>query len=216
MKKPDSRDALIAHAALFHARGWMAGTAGNLSARAEDGVWITASGRNKGSLTKADFAHLSMDGSAGVPAAAKSARSPRKSSAGPRPSAESAIHLAIYRRFPEAGACYHVHTVEANLGAKLGASDWLPLPGLEMLKGFGLVPADLPVAVPIFENHERVADIAADIDRRFAAEPPALPLLLIRNHGLTSWGKDTDTAFNHVELAEYILRYLVLARLLKL
>jgi methylthioribulose-1-phosphate dehydratase len=109
-----------------------------------------------------------------------------------------------------------VHTVESNLAARLGTSDWLPLPGLEMLKGFGLGPSDLPVAAPVFDNHERVADIARDIERRFAAEPPAVPVLLVRNHGLTTWGPDTEAAFNHVELAEYVFRYLVVARLLRL
>jgi methylthioribulose-1-phosphate dehydratase len=212
-KTPDPRDTLSRHAAIFHGRGWMAGTAGNLSARADDGVWITASGRSKGALARADFVRLAADGTPAGPGG----RAGRKTAApAPRPSAESGIHLAIYRLFPGARACYHVHTVESNLAARLGTSDWLPLPGLEMLKGFGLGPSDLPVAAPVFDNHERVADIARDIERRFAAEPPAVPVLLVRNHGLTTWGPDTEAAFNHVELAEYVFRYLVVARLLRL
>jgi methylthioribulose-1-phosphate dehydratase len=209
----DPRDTLIRHAAVFHARGWMAGTAGNLSARADDGVWITASGRSKGALSRADFVRLAPDG---TPASPKGRTAAKTAAPAPRPSAESGIHLAIYRLFPEARACYHVHTVESNLAARLGTTDWLPLPALEMLKGFGLAPSDLPVAAPVFDNLDRVADIAHDIERRFAAEPPALPVLLIRNHGLTTWGPDMEAAFNHVELAEYVFRYLVVARLLRL
>jgi len=42
------RAALVEIARDFHARGWMAGTAGNLSAREDDEhFWITASGRPK-------------------------------------------------------------------------------------------------------------------------------------------------------------------------
>ena len=37
---------LITTAALFYERGWMWGTAANLSARSDDGIWITARGVN--------------------------------------------------------------------------------------------------------------------------------------------------------------------------
>jgi methylthioribulose-1-phosphate dehydratase len=36
--------------------------------------------------------------------------------------------------------------------------------------------------------------------------------LLIRNHGVTVWGNSTEQARNHIELVEYIFRYMVLAR----
>ena len=46
----DLRSDLIAAAKHFYDRGWMVGTAGNLSARLPDGsFWITASGARKGS-----------------------------------------------------------------------------------------------------------------------------------------------------------------------
>ena len=45
------RAALVEIARDFHARGWMAGTAGNLSAREDENhFWITASGKPKGRL----------------------------------------------------------------------------------------------------------------------------------------------------------------------
>ncbi|MGB8275533.1 MAG: methylthioribulose 1-phosphate dehydratase [Alphaproteobacteria bacterium] len=201
----DPRDTLIAHAGIFYGRGWMAGTAGNLSARSRDGVWITASAKNKGALEPADFVHLSPAGELLEKGGPES-----------RPSAESGIHLAIYRRFAEAKACYHVHTVESTLASRMGTADWLPLPGLEMLKGFGLAPSDLPVAIPVFDNHDSVDEIGDEIARRLEDEPPAAPVLLIRNHGLTTWGESMEAAFNHVELAEYVFRYMVAARLLRL
>ena len=52
--------------------------------------------------------------------------------------------------------------------------------------------------------------------RRLKDEPPVAPVLLIRNHGLTTWGESMEAAFNHVELAEYVFRYMVAARLLRL
>jgi methylthioribulose-1-phosphate dehydratase len=47
---------------------------------------------------------------------------------------------------------------------------------------------------------------------RFAAEPPRVPGFLIRDHGLTAWGRDSDAALNHVELFEYLFGFLSSAR----
>jgi methylthioribulose-1-phosphate dehydratase len=100
----DPRLQLIAAAQYFHDRGWMLGTAGNLSARSTaGGFWITASGKSKGELTELDFLRMLPDGSMEKPVE------------GLKPSAETSIHEAIYAVFPEAQACYHVHSVEANL-----------------------------------------------------------------------------------------------------
>ena len=49
-------EALVEIARDFHSRGWMAGTAGNLSARADEShFWITASGLPKGRLQESDL-----------------------------------------------------------------------------------------------------------------------------------------------------------------
>ena len=77
------------------------------------------------------------------------------------------------------------------------------MPCLRLARGRAPVPRRRP-------------DPARDTERRSAAEPPAVPVLLIRNHGLTTWGLDMEAAFNQVELAEYVFRYLVVARLLRL
>jgi ribulose-5-phosphate 4-epimerase/fuculose-1-phosphate aldolase len=44
----------------------------------------------------------------------------------------------IYCLFPQAQACYHVHSVEANLVSRFAREDKLSLPPLEMLKGLGI------------------------------------------------------------------------------
>lgn len=94
----DLRSDLIAAAKHFYDRGWMVGTAGNLSARLPDGsFWITASGRAKGQLTEQDFIRMNSDGAIVEQPVADS-----------RPSAETSIHLAVYNCFPNAKACYHV------------------------------------------------------------------------------------------------------------
>ena len=198
----DPRPDLIAAARTFYHKGWMVGTAGNLSAQMPDGsFWITASGKSKGNLTPNDFVRLGGD--------AQVIESPNSDN---RPSAETSIHRTIYSLFPDAQACYHVHSVEANLVAHLTQDDVLPLPPLEMLKGLGVWLEQPQVTMPVFENYLEVPRIAAQISDRFQSSPPDVPALLIRNHGATIWANSPVAAQNTVEIVEYLFRYLVAAR----
>jgi methylthioribulose-1-phosphate dehydratase len=200
--KTDPRPTLIAAASHFYQLGWMVGTAGNLSARMPDGsFWITASGRNKGQLIMDDFIRIAPDGTV-----------MEQPSPDVRPSAETSIHQAIYSLFPEARACYHVHSIEANLVSHFTDGDSLPLPPLEMLKGFGVWEENPKVAMPVFANHLEVPRIASDIKERFKAVPPSISALLIQNHGVTVWASSLEGARNYLEIAEYIFRYIVAAR----
>jgi methylthioribulose-1-phosphate dehydratase len=197
----DPRAAIVAAAKYFHDRGWMLGTAGNLSAKlADDSFWITASGKSKGELTEQDFIRMKPDGSI------------EKSQENLKPSAETSIHEAVYALFPEAKACYHVHSVEANLVSNFTQADRLQLPTLEMIKGFGIWVENPDCQMALFENHLDVPKIGQAIRDRFTQEAPQLDALLIRNHGVTVWGRSTEEARNRIELAEYIFRYMVQAR----
>jgi methylthioribulose-1-phosphate dehydratase len=201
----DPRPSVIAAARQFYQLGWMLGTAGNLSAKMPDGsFWITASGKQKGLLTERDFVRLSPDGNL--------VELPDREN---RPSAETSIHQAIYALFPEARACYHVHSVEANLLSSLSQGDRIPLPPIEMLKGLGVWEENPQVEMPVFENYADVPRIADEIRARFQTSPPSVPALLIRHHGVTVWASSPTAAQNQVEIAEYLFRYLIQARQLK-
>jgi len=195
------RAALVEIARDFHARGWMAGTAGNLSAREDkQHFWITASGLPKGRLDEDDFLLVRIKDGHVV-----ETHAPRV-----RPSAETAIHCVIYKLFPHAGACLHGHSVESNLAAaraKKGAKA-LRLPALEMIKGFDIWKQNPKADLPLFENHLDVVRIAHAIKARFDKSPPALSALLVRAHGPTVWGKDPQDAYNRFETLEFILRYM--------
>lgn len=219
MKK--SLDQLLPRAALvdiaqdFHARGWMPGTAGNLSVRVRDldaidadgttdTFWITASGLPKGCLDATDFVRVAVKDGTVV----------ERFDVNARPSAESAIHQVIYRHFAEAMACLHVHTVDACLACAdlpLTAMD-VPLPPLEMIKGLGVWQQDPRVALPLFENTLDVAGIAAAINWRFKGMAPMVPALMIRGHGVTAWGNTVQEAYNRVETMEFLMSYLARAQ----
>lgn len=213
------RDALVDIARDFHARGWMPGTAGNLSVRvraygsidagksaddATDTFWITASGLPKGRLEVTDFVRVAVKDGAVVEQFKESAK----------PSAESAIHQVIYRHFGEAMACLHVHTVDACLACAdlpLTATD-MPLPALEMLKGLGVWQQNPLVVLPLFENTLDVASIAMAINWRFKGMLPMVPALMIRGHGVTVWGDTVQEAYNRVEAVEFLMSYLARAQ----
>ncbi len=196
------REALAAIGRDFHRRGWMAGTAGNLSCRAPrdpDTFWITSSGLPKGMLEADDMIRIAIADGAVV----------ERFDARARPSAETAIHQVLYRLFPEAGACLHVHTVDACLATDRAPpdADRLPLPPLEMIKGFDIWEEHPEIDLPLFTNWLEVPRIAAEIEARFCARKPALSALMIRGHGVTVWGETLQQAYNRLEILEFILAY---------
>ena len=199
------RAALVQIARDFHARGWMLGTAGNLSAREDVGhFWITASGVPKGRLEENEFLLVRIADGAVV----ESARP------GNRPPAETAIHAALYRLFPEARACLHGHSVEAALVSRRAPKKAaaVRLPPIEMVKGFDIWEQDPKVELALFANTLDVAKIAAEIARRFARRLPRLSALLVRGHGATVWGASLQQAYNRFECLEFILAYMARAR----
>ena len=199
------RTALVEIARDFHSRGWMAGSAGNVSARDDDShFWVSASGRPKGRLQENDFLLVRVVDGAVIDRIVPANK----------PSAETAIHRTIYAQFPAARACLHGHSVDAMWAADSAAPQvtFLRLPPIEMIKGFGIWDQHPKVDLPLFENHLDVADIARDMERRFATAPPPLTALLVRSHGATVWGASLQEAYNRFEILEFILSYMVKAQ----
>ncbi|MDH4133904.1 MAG: methylthioribulose 1-phosphate dehydratase [Gammaproteobacteria bacterium] len=199
-----SRAALVEIARDFHARGWMSGTAGNLSARADhEHFWITASGKPKGRLDEDDF--LLVRAKDGVVV--------EKRRATDKPSAETSIHAALYRLFPEARGALHGHSVEGVLAArraKKGAKA-LRLPPVEMVKGFDIWQQNPKADLPLFENHLDVGKIAKEIESRFRKKSPEVTALMIRDHGPTVWGAGLQEAYNRFEILDFLLRVIAKA-----
>ena len=168
----------------------MPGTAGNISvsgAAGPDGArtaLITGSGLSKGELTSADMARVRVEDRALV-------------SGHRRPSAETAIHTAIYRA-TEAGAVVHVHPPHAT-AASVGAVDSLRFTGFELIKGLGTAET---VDIPVFINHADVPRIGEEIERYLRAYPDAPPVLFIAGHGITAWGADLAQARDRAECLE--------------
>ncbi|MEV0332245.1 S-methyl-5-thioribose-1-phosphate isomerase [Nocardia sp. NPDC050717] len=177
----------------LYARGWMPGTAGNISVRLGDDALITASGLSKGELREDDTVLVTVADTTPLPGQHR------------KPSAETSIHTAVYRTRP-AGAVVHVHspfaTALATTAAEPGdAVTPLRISGYELLKGFGLADPST-VAIPVFPNWPEVPRIGADIETYLRENPTAPPILCIAGHGITTWGDTLAQARDRAECLE--------------
>ncbi|MFI6729039.1 S-methyl-5-thioribose-1-phosphate isomerase [Streptomyces sp. R-74717] len=198
---------LADHSRDLYLRGWMPGTSGNLSVRLpgpSPHALITGSGLDKGTLGPRDMVLVdAVTGQAAGP-----------DGDGPRPSAETAIHAAVYRSVEEAGSVVHAHSPYSTaLACRIGVAgrlSWLPLRDLELLKGLGLTDPSR-TALPVFPNWSDVARIAHDVAGHLAKSPEAPPALLIADHGITVWGRDLAQARNRLECVEAMCHLLLLS-----
>jgi methylthioribulose-1-phosphate dehydratase len=199
---------LVPLARELYERGWMWGTSGNLSvllSRSPLTLAITGSGASKGALALEDIAVQ--------PAAARSGLSWLPPARG-RPSAETAIHEAVYHAVPEARAVLHVHTVASTalsldvLPEGDNEAD-LPVERLEMLKGWGVNWrfGRLGASIPVLANRESMEDLGAAFASRLSRSHSA-PMVLVAGHGMTVWGATVEEARNRLEVAEFLCQVL--------
>jgi methylthioribulose-1-phosphate dehydratase len=149
-------------------------------------VAITRSGTDKGALVPEDI--LVADVEAPPP---------------PGASAETPLHLMLYRDRPTAGAVIHTH---ADAAAVLSlAGDDLVLTGWELLKAFtGVTSHEARVPIPVLANDQDVSALAARVSARLAAIPAA-PAFLLAGHGLYTWGRSLAEAARHAVALEHLL-----------
>ncbi|MDE1898503.1 MAG: methylthioribulose 1-phosphate dehydratase [Xanthomonadaceae bacterium] len=185
--------ALVAAGHQLAARGWTPATSSNFSVRIDDErVAITVSGRDKGRLETADIMLVDTAGKA--------------LDARQRPSAETALHLQIYRRFADVGAILHTHsrtqTVASRLYAHAGS---VRLEGWELQKAIsGHTTHATLLELPVFANTQHMPDLVSRIDAWLDAGKP-LHGYLIDGHGLYAWGRDLAEAMRHLEALDFLL-----------
>jgi methylthioribulose-1-phosphate dehydratase len=180
---------LIEFGRYAHRRGWVPATSGNFSQRlSPDEILITASGVHKGYLGENDFLRVAPDGTP---------LDPRT------PSAETHLHLQIYRHYPTANCVLHVHTMAATILSDF-AQPVIRFSELELLKAFdGIDTHETDCILPVIPNSQNMETLAAAIEPYFS--DPMLPAYLIRGHGVYVWGRDYPGAFQHLEALDFLL-----------
>jgi methylthioribulose-1-phosphate dehydratase len=110
----------------------------------------------------------------------------------------------LYRCRPEVGAVLHTHSVNATVLSRLTPGDHLPLEGYELQKAFaGVATHESTVLVPIFDNDQDIARLAAKVQPWLDAHPEC-PGYLIRGHGLYTWGARMSDALRQIEAFEFL------------
>ena len=189
---------LVEIGAGFHRRGWVLGTSGNFSAALERDplrVAITESAADKGHLTVDQILQIDERGNVLRPE-------------GARPSAETLVHLAVFRK-TNAGSVLHTHSVWSTLLSDRAAVDGgFAIEGYEMLKGLaGVGTHEHREWIPVLENTQDMKALAGRVEG-LLAEQPAIHGFLIRRHGLYTWGNNLDEAARHVEILEFLMEVL--------
>ncbi|MGC9143981.1 methylthioribulose 1-phosphate dehydratase [Hydrogenobaculum sp.] len=174
----------------FHARGWLPATAGNLSVRLDDKrVCITASGTHKGHITEKDFVIVDYEGN--------TLEGKKK------PSAETLLHLMVYKSFPDVNAVFHVHTINSTLVSRF-LEDKVILKDYELLKAFdGIDTHESVVEIPIFQNMQDMRALSNILQKAIDKNEVRYGFLL-KSHGIYAWGKDTMDAYVKLEALDFL------------
>ena len=162
---------MVRVAASLFARGYSFGTAGNMSVRSGDRVWITPTNSSFETLTADMIAEVDLNGM--VIGANK-------------PSKEAHFHLAAYRARPDAGSVVHLHSTYATAVScleDLDVEDAMPV----FTPYYAMRLPKLPV-VEYYPPGD--PQLAPEVEQR-AAESPAI---LLRNHGSITMGASVREA----------------------
>jgi L-fuculose-phosphate aldolase len=187
------RAAIIETGRIAYRSGLMISNDGNISARLPDGnILITPSGVCKGRIGPRDLLVIDPDGRVVKPAADRALK----------PTSEQPMHLEVYHRRPDVRAVIHTHLIFANamVIARGGIRmDVIP----EAAVAFGSVPVTDYSMPASRQNAEAIRELITTHN-----------VILIRNHGSLTVGKDLDEALIHLERLEHIAKTLTYAELL--
>lgn len=175
-------------------RDWFMGTSGNLAIKVQDEplqFLVTASGKDKRKRTEEDFLLVDQNGRPVGETHLK-------------PSAETLLHVEIYKR-TNAGCSLHVHTIDNNVISEVyGDRGEVSFKGQELIKAFDKWEEDAVLKIPIIPNYAHIPTLAKAFAEHVHGDTGAV---LIRNHGITVWGKTAFEAKKILEASEFLFRY---------
>ena len=175
----------------LYARGWSPATSSNYSTRlSASQALLTVSGKHKGQLGPDDVLATDLAGNSLEP--------------GKKPSAETLLHTQLYSWRAGIGAVLHTHSVNATVLSRLTPGDSIEFEDYELQKAFsGVSTHESRVLVPIFDNDQDIARLAAKVQPWLEAHPECVGYL-IRGHGLYTWGARMSDALRQIEAFEFL------------
>jgi len=175
----------------LYGRGWSPATSSNYSTRlSASQALLTVSGKHKGQLGPDDVLATDLMGNSLEP--------------GKKPSAETLLHTQLYTWRGEIGAVLHTHSVNATVLSRMTPGEFIEFEDYELQKAFsGITTHESRVRVPIFDNDQDIARLAAKVQPWLDAHPECVGYL-IRGHGLYTWGARMSDALRQIEAFEFL------------
>lgn len=172
----EAKNKLIKYGDIIDSKGFSPGVSGNISARYEDKIIITASGSSNGDLGYEDLILIDFNGNA-VDGKKKA-------------SSEKMLHVEFYKKRPDINAIIHVHPVFLSSFAAARKSLEEPVMA-ENVYYFGKIPL-APYGLP---SSKTLVDNTAKYFDKYNA-------ILMANHGFIVGDIDLEQAYLKLELAE--------------
>ena len=165
---------------LLYQKGLTVGTAGNISARGENGTMlITPTSNCKGMLTEDGLVAIDINDG--------------KVLGRGRPSIETPFHLAFYRARPEINAVIHTHPVYCTALA---------------VKGIAIQPALTPEGLLVLGREVPMVPYATpgtdDLANALSNAFRTSNAFLLEKHGAIAVGRDMAEAFHRMETLEFM------------
>lgn len=188
MTENEIRDALVDYSRRCIKKGLSDGTAGNISMRFEDHMFITPSGVPPEDMDAAQIAEVFFDGRFNGPL---------------KPSSEWELHARLYESCPDARAIVHAHPMYCVAQSILRK----PIPSFHyMIASFG--GNEVPCApYARFGTGALAKTVVETMGTQFSA-------VLMANHGMITIGKDIKAAFSNTAKLEVLAKQYHLAKVL--
>lgn len=174
-------------------KGFTPATAGNFSVRIDDEkMYMSGSGKDKSSLSKYDFLVCDLEANL--------------ISGDGCPSAESYLHGMIYRLSKETNCILHTHSASVTVLSMLKKQDdKITFHGYEMQKTIaGNQSHEGYLDLSIFDNDQDIPKLAHKVKDKWHVVKNAHGLI-VRGHGLYSWGMTLSDAKRHMEGLEFLV-----------
>ncbi|MBR6301587.1 class II aldolase/adducin family protein [bacterium] len=179
---------IIEYGMLAGEKNFTPGISGNISAKCENQVIITASGSANGYLSEGDFSVIDFDGNVVT--------------GNEKPSTEKFLHIEYYKQRPDINCVFHTHSPYLTAYASAG----IPLDmnvSPEIIYCFGKIPVAeyaLPGSVELVENTSKYFK--------------EYDVILMKNHGVIIAGQNVKDAYLKLELVEAYAKTNICAKIL--
>uniref|UniRef100_A0A7S1UK91 Probable methylthioribulose-1-phosphate dehydratase n=2 Tax=Phaeomonas parva TaxID=124430 RepID=A0A7S1UK91_9STRA len=196
---PEGRDLVAELCRHFYDQGWVSGTGGGISVKADPDVIVMApSGVQKERMRAEDM--YVLDAAGAVREAPVARPFPYKP---PKLSECSPLFMSAYE-LRGAGAVLHSHAPETVMATLLEPdSNEFRCTQIEMIKGIKGHGFYDTLVVPVIENTARESQLTERLREAMAAYPDTYAVL-VRRHGVYVWGDTWIQAKTHAECYHYL------------